>query len=336
MAADEPVASPFDDDTASFRGMGGAAYVEDPAAIEYDGSVFRAKALAARRLPSGEVRQVKSILKTRSEPVPLPRAPFHSSRIRSDSYDPTTTAASGSGGSDPPAMVEAIMASPSQVDGIGGGHSGRPFSPYEQPAYNASAPSLVARQIPSGPHRSVTAPPTERRRIAFAPSLSVHTTWPGDVYNRASEPATCNRLNAELAAAIKAELNSYSASALGSGAADNLQKWPRWRSTPRVACSRICPSRDRIFADIAQLRLTRISPCTTQRLPATLSTTQRPAHVAPSSPALIVASRLQALSCPVLAREGADTPPVFRWVKGRGREATRVQSMVVSLVGFGK
>ena len=149
------------------------------------------------------------------------------------------------------------MASPSQVDGIGGGHSGRPFSPYEQPAYNASAPSLVARQIPSGPHRSVTAPPTERRRIAFAPSLSVHTTWPGDVYNRASEPATCNRLNAELAAAIKAELNSYSASALRSGAADNLQKWPRWRSTPRVACSRICPSRDRIFADIAQLRLTR-------------------------------------------------------------------------------
>ncbi|KAK4052471.1 hypothetical protein OIV83_002273 [Microbotryomycetes sp. JL201] len=81
-------------------------------------------------------------------------------------------------------------------------------SPFSNPALNSSAPTLA--HLPKlQPIRSSSAPGGTGRRITFATSLSVHTTWPANVYDRRAEPATCNRLTPLLAQQIKEELNSY-------------------------------------------------------------------------------------------------------------------------------
>lgn len=85
-----------------------------------------------------------------------------------------------------------------------------PTFPYTLPTLNASAPVLA--HVPSfsiHPIRSASTPGGSGRRIAFAPNLSVHTTWPASVYDRRAEPATCNRLTPTLAQRIKEELNSF-------------------------------------------------------------------------------------------------------------------------------
>ncbi|KAK4057004.1 hypothetical protein OIO90_001904 [Microbotryomycetes sp. JL221] len=81
-------------------------------------------------------------------------------------------------------------------------------SPYGHPALNVSAPTL-AHFNKFQPVRSASAPGGTGRRITFATSLSVHTTWPANIYDRRAEPATCNRLTPLLAQQIKEELNSY-------------------------------------------------------------------------------------------------------------------------------
>jgi hypothetical protein len=68
---------------------------------------------------------------------------------------------------------------------------------------------------PFSPRQVVTAPATPtgrttpRRGIQFSPRLEVHETWPSAEYDRRGEPATCNRLTAQLAQMIKEELNAF-------------------------------------------------------------------------------------------------------------------------------
>jgi hypothetical protein len=50
---------------------------------------------------------------------------------------------------------------------------------------------------------------TPRRGIQFSPKLEVHETWHSAEYDRRGEPATCNRLTAQLAQMIKEELNAF-------------------------------------------------------------------------------------------------------------------------------
>lgn len=58
-------------------------------------------------------------------------------------------------------------------------------------------------------HRSATTPPVEKRNINWAPECAIYHTFHAEVYDRRSEPATCNRLTPQLAQQIKDELNGY-------------------------------------------------------------------------------------------------------------------------------
>jgi len=68
---------------------------------------------------------------------------------------------------------------------------------------------------PTVQQRAITAPATPtarstpRRGIQFSPRLEVHETWHSAEYDRRGEPATCNRLTAQLAQMIKEELNAF-------------------------------------------------------------------------------------------------------------------------------
>ncbi|SCV71429.1 BQ2448_3017 [Microbotryum intermedium] len=101
----------------------------------------------------------------------------------------------------PPANPESNSPRPASPRGMNA-----PSSPYSNPAANASAPVLDRVGRTASPLRSPVSP---KRRIVFAPNLSVHTTWPASIYDRRAEPATCNRLTPTLAQQIKEELNSY-------------------------------------------------------------------------------------------------------------------------------
>ncbi|KZV61813.1 hypothetical protein PENSPDRAFT_273753 [Peniophora sp. CONT] len=81
-------------------------------------------------------------------------------------------------------------------------------SVFSRPAMNSSAPvlSLDAPSPPTLTHRAATAP---SKRLTFASNLSVYDTFPGQVYDRRSEPATWSRLTPALAQRIKEELNSF-------------------------------------------------------------------------------------------------------------------------------
>ncbi|KIJ45199.1 hypothetical protein M422DRAFT_46997 [Sphaerobolus stellatus SS14] len=91
----------------------------------------------------------------------------------------------------------------------------RPSSPQPEKGFfnlangNSSAPALSTITSSSQPplaHRSATAPV---KRLSFAANLSIYDTFSATVYDRRSEPATCNRLTPALAQRIKEELNSY-------------------------------------------------------------------------------------------------------------------------------
>jgi hypothetical protein len=66
----------------------------------------------------------------------------------------------------------------------------------------------VGRQVVTAP-ATPTGRNTPRRGIQFSPRLEVHETWHSAEYDRRGEPATCNRLTAQLAQMIKEELNAY-------------------------------------------------------------------------------------------------------------------------------
>lgn len=81
-------------------------------------------------------------------------------------------------------------------------------NPYSNPNMNKSAPTLRS-STSLRPVRNQSAPGGLGRHIVFAQNLSVHTTWPAEVYDRSAEPATCNRLTPQIAQRIKEELNAY-------------------------------------------------------------------------------------------------------------------------------
>ncbi|KAF8584961.1 hypothetical protein K439DRAFT_1095196 [Ramaria rubella] len=89
---------------------------------------------------------------------------------------------------------------------------------------NSSAPALSTMHghpvPPPLTHRSATTP---AKRLAFAPNLSIYDTFPPNVYDRRSEPATCNRLTPALAQRIKEELNSYKMEEMEVHAASRIQ-----------------------------------------------------------------------------------------------------------------
>lgn len=142
-----------------------------------------------------------------------PQKPFaRDPRMRSNSHDVPQQASS------PGQKRLSLIPTTDQIDGVGleSPHPHDPIdlpnpAPFAHPSHNVSMPSLVTSEAPRAPMtmRSVTAPPTEKRRCTFAQNLSVHTTWPAAVYDRRGEPATCNRLTPELAQRIKEELNAF-------------------------------------------------------------------------------------------------------------------------------
>ena len=87
---------------------------------------------------------------------------------------------------------------------------------------NSSAPvlSLDAPSPPTLTHRAATAP---SKRLTFASNLSVYDTFPGQVYDRRSEPATWSRLTPALAQRIKEELNSFKMEEMEVHAASRVQ-----------------------------------------------------------------------------------------------------------------
>ena len=70
------------------------------------------------------------------------------------------------------------------------------------------ATPIAVRQVATAP-ATPTGRATPRRGIQFSPRLEVHETWHSTEYDRRGEPATCNRLTAQLAQMIKEELNAF-------------------------------------------------------------------------------------------------------------------------------
>lgn len=96
---------------------------------------------------------------------------------------------------------------------------------FAHPNLNSSAPALTlfnstTSSAPPLAHRSATTP---AKRLAFAQNLSIYDTFPPSVYDRRSEPATCNRLTPALAQRIKEELNSYKMEEMEVHAASRVQ-----------------------------------------------------------------------------------------------------------------
>ena len=89
---------------------------------------------------------------------------------------------------------------------------------------NSSAPALSTMHghpvPPPLAHRAATTP---AKRLAFAANLSIYDTFSPHVYDRRSEPATCNRLTPALAQRIKEELNSYKMEEMEVHAASRVQ-----------------------------------------------------------------------------------------------------------------
>jgi len=84
-----------------------------------------------------------------------------------------------------------------------------PSTPKEQltqPYFDITPPDRQVVTAPATPTGSNSAP---RRGIQFSPRLEVHETWHSAEYDRRGEPATCNRLTAQLAQMIKDELNAF-------------------------------------------------------------------------------------------------------------------------------
>lgn len=77
-----------------------------------------------------------------------------------------------------------------------------PNQPYLNAGMNVSAPVLNTMGAPPMAHRSTTNPQPSKK-LSFAQNLSVHTTWPPNVYDRRGDQATCNKLTPALAQRIK-------------------------------------------------------------------------------------------------------------------------------------
>ncbi|KAI5477503.1 hypothetical protein MNV49_006288 [Pseudohyphozyma bogoriensis] len=210
-----------------YSSYGRSGYYEDgetespPAEEEYEPSFSGVLPVSGHRR---DAKAAKGILKgagTYNQEDFSARPPF---RNRANSFD--APAQQGRPGSPGNAALVGKIPSEAQVDGLAHPPSTslrtdtQPPSPpsptpsasavYTNPAHNASAPALAHVGLGGvQPIRAQSTPGGFGRRIAFAPNLSVHTTWPGTVYDRRAEPATCNRLTPALAQRIKEELNAF-------------------------------------------------------------------------------------------------------------------------------
>ena len=87
---------------------------------------------------------------------------------------------------------------------------GEEDSSSEEAAYfDIVPPSPTIQQKAATAPATPTGRSTPRRGIQFSPRLEVHETWHSAEYDRRGEPATCNRLTAQLAQMIKEELNAF-------------------------------------------------------------------------------------------------------------------------------
>lgn len=148
--------------------------------------------------------------------MPSPRALY--SRSRGNSFDsPHQTSRPGSPGN---AVLVGRIPSGAQLDGLEPSTTSprtdtrssstldsNSNSPYLNPNLNASAPVLKSATSIQ-PLRSTSSTPSGGKKISFAPNLSVHSTWPANVYDRKAAEATCNKLTPAIAQRIKEELNS--------------------------------------------------------------------------------------------------------------------------------
>ena len=81
-----------------------------------------------------------------------------------------------------------------------------PSTPPEKTYFDITPPTRQIVTAPATPTGTTSSP---RKGIQFSPRLEVHETWHSAEYDRRGEPATCNRLTAQLAQMIKDELNAY-------------------------------------------------------------------------------------------------------------------------------
>ncbi|GAA5991665.1 hypothetical protein JCM10908_001084 [Rhodotorula pacifica] len=211
---------------ASYNSYGAREYGTD--SQEYEPSLYREGAEPKRfaRTPKGILKGAGTY---RQEDYVQSRPQY---RNRASSFDAPQQLASAGLASGPTALVNAIP-SEQQVDGVTAMQTEQradtqtptdrevladavaarvhpetvSSGPYSHTGMNASAPAL--NHFSSLPSLRPTSPAAPKRRIVFASSLSVHTTWPANIYDRRAEPATCNRLTPLLAQQIKEELNSF-------------------------------------------------------------------------------------------------------------------------------
>jgi len=104
-----------------------------------------------------------------------------------------------------------------------------PGSGAETPTGEKSSSDLapgtpVGRQVVTAP-ATPTGRSTPRRGIQFSPRMEVHETWHSADYDRRGEPATCNRLTAQLAQMIKEELNAFKMQEMVVHEVSALPKW---------------------------------------------------------------------------------------------------------------
>ncbi|KLO17604.1 hypothetical protein SCHPADRAFT_957469 [Schizopora paradoxa] len=221
------------DDVRSSSGHGEEEEEIEPWAVDVRRSVERT------RVPS------KGILKSKysesySQEVYIegPNPPFAQNRVRANSYDSVPNQNSQAG---PFARIPSP--NPDHIDGLHKHHgangptqttppslpplsfessdsdtllsSASPSPPvpekqafFNHPNMNSSEPALSTMMAspPTLTHRSATTP---AKRLAFATNLSIYDTFPAQVYDRRSEPATWSRLTPALAQRIKEELNSF-------------------------------------------------------------------------------------------------------------------------------
>ena len=88
--------------------------------------------------------------------------------------------------------------------------NGAEETPTDEKSYFDETPDtpIPVRRVATAP-ATPTGRATSRKGIQFSPRLEVHETWHSADYDRRGEPATCNRLTAQLAQMIKEELNAF-------------------------------------------------------------------------------------------------------------------------------
>jgi hypothetical protein len=216
----------FEDEDVTLR-LGRLTFEQEEEEAEYEPWAVGVRRSVERiRTPSrGILKYAKTY--NQQDYLESPNPPF--SRVRSNSTNSATQHPA-----EPGPLARIPSPDPDHIDGLHRSSSphqetfvtddesdtiGRPHAPptgdkpgpftYTHPNLNSSAP-VLSTLLTTSNHlpRSATAP-HQVKKITFAGNLSIYDTFASSVYDRRSEPATCNRLTPALAQRIKEELNSY-------------------------------------------------------------------------------------------------------------------------------